>query len=193
MSNFKIKFLNNDNTLSLTNCCCPNIINLVCSDMELAKEYTVYFNDTAPYRAQVFPSKYTFIAEGRVTEIIVRQSGSNYTSVPTVTINGGGARINAKATAVLSPVTVDDRTIQIISSITITDPGEGYTSIPTVNISGGGGSGADAIARVGDIRKNLSFFMAFGCDDRKMPIPTPYPSNTPTVTPTNTLTPTPSR
>lgn len=193
MANFKIKFLNNNNTLSLTNCCCPNVVNLVCSDMELAREYTVYFNDTSPYRAQVFPAKYTFIAEGRLKEIKLRQPGSNYTSIPTVTISGGGARVNAKATATLSSVQSGNRTIQIVSGITITDPGEGYTSIPTVTISGGGGSGAEAVAIVGDVIKNLSFFVAFGCDDRKMPIPTPYPSNTPTVTPTNTLTPTPSR
>lgn len=193
MANFKVKFVTNNNSLSLTQCCCPNIVNIVCSDMELAKEYSVYFDDTSTYRAQVFPAKYTFIAEGRITSFRVVNKGYDYDTPPLVIISGGGARINATATAKLSEITLSDGSkTKVVSEIVVTNPGVGYTSTPSVVLIGGGGVNAAAIPVVGDIIKNLSFFVAFGCDDRKMPIPTPYPSNTPTVTPTNTLTPTPS-
>lgn len=194
MANFKINFLTNNNTLTLTNCCCPNLIHAVCSDLELAKEYTVYFEDTPLYRAQIFPAKYTFIAEGNIASIDVINGGTGYLAEPTVVVSGGGARKQAVLKAVLKDVSLgDNKTTKTISSITVLDPGIGYTSVPEILIYGGGGRGAIVQPIIGNIVKNLSFFVAFGCDDRKMPIPTPYPSNTPTVTPTNTLTPTPSR
>lgn len=194
MANFKINFVTDNNTLTLTKCCCPNLIHAVCSDMELAKEYSVYFEDTPLYRAQIFPSKYTFIAEGNVARVDVINGGTGYTSEPTIVLSGGGARKQAILKAVLKDVPLpDQKTTKTIASVTIVDPGVGYTSIPNILIFGGGGRGAQIAPQIGNIVKNLSFFVAFGCDDRQMPIPTPYPSNTPTVTPTNTLTPTPSR
>ena len=62
-------------------------------------------------------------------------SGSNYTSAPTITISG-----NATAQC-----TVEDGRVE---KINIISKGSGYTAIPTVTISGGGGSGATAIAEV---------------------------------------------
>jgi hypothetical protein len=194
MANFKVNFVSTNNSLSLTKCCCPNIVNVVCSDMELAKEYSVYFDDTSSYRAQVFPAKYTFIAEGRLTGFKIVNKGLGYDSAPAVVISGGGARVNATAIAKISEITLSNGTkTKVVSEIQITNPGSGYTSLPLVTIFGGGGTDASALPVIGDIIKNLSFFVAFGCDDKKMPIPTPYPSNTPTITPTNTVTPTPTR
>lgn len=65
--------------------------------------------------------------------------GYGYSSVPTVTINGGGGT-GATAVAVLNSGT--------ISAINLTSKGSGYTSIPTVSITGGGGSNAQATAVV---------------------------------------------
>jgi len=195
MANFKVKFVSTNNSLSLTKCCCPNILNVVCSDMELAKEYSIYFDDTSSYRAQVFPAKYTFVAEGRLTGFRILNKGSGYSSAPTILISGGGARINATAVAKISEITLSNgiAKTKVVSEIQITNPGLGYTSLPSITIFGGGGDGASVIPIIGDITKNLSFFVSFGCDDKQMPIPTPYPSNTPTITPTNTVTPTPTK
>lgn len=66
-------------------------------------------------------------------------SGSVYTSTPTVAFSGGGGT-GAAATAVL--------TNGVVTGITITNAGSGYTSAPTVTISGGGGAGATATATV---------------------------------------------
>jgi hypothetical protein len=163
--------------------------------MELAKEYSVYFDDTSSYRAQVFPSKYTFIAEGRLVGFKIISNGSGYSAPPRVIISGGGAKINATAVAKLSQIILPGSIpTNIVSDIQITNPGAGYTSLPSITIIyEGAGKGLALVPIIGDITKNLSFFVAFGCDDKKMPIPTPYPSNTPTVTPTNTVTPTPTK
>lgn len=70
--------------------------------------------------------------------IRVVNGGSGYTSVPTVTITGGGSATNATARAF--------RNGQSLGRILISGAGAGYTSLPTVTISGGGGSGATAVA-----------------------------------------------
>ena len=79
----------------------------------------------------------TFI--GGPMSIAVDDGGAGYTSVPTVTITGGGATSDATATA-----TVDFNTGEV-TGITITDAGSGYTSEPTVTITNGGAT-SDATA-----------------------------------------------
>ena len=78
---------------------------------------------------------------GTVTNIIITNAGSGYTSNPTVTLNGGSPTVAATAAASTAgnpgPV----------NAISFT-PGSGYSSTPTVTISGGGGSGATATAVV---------------------------------------------
>jgi hypothetical protein len=91
-----------------------------------------YPHEVAPYKAAVV---------GGVTGIAVNVAGTGYTSVPTVTITGGGGT-GAAATAVISSGAV--------ASFTVTSQGSGYTSAPTVTITGGGGTGATATATVGD-------------------------------------------
>jgi hypothetical protein len=193
MANFKVNFITNSKVINFTNCCCPNLINVVCRDLELGQKYYVSFDDTPTYRAQVFPAKYSFIAQAQVVGFKIINGGLNYTSTPTITITGGGASTNARATVTLTEKTFANNVkTKTITAINLIDPGSGYTSMPTVTITGGGGKDAVIKPILGNVVKNLTFFVAFGCNEKSMPIPTPYPSNTPTLTPTPTLTQTPT-
>ncbi|KAA8484718.1 putative outer membrane starch-binding protein [Arcticibacter tournemirensis] len=77
----------------------------------------------------------------RLRAIVVTNQGSNYTSVPTVTISGG-----ATATAMINGGKVVAITLDEPAKLTKTGPY--YTVSPTVTISGGGGSGATAVAAI---------------------------------------------
>jgi len=113
-----------------------------------------------------------------LSSITVKTQGSGYTSVPTVSITGGGGS-GATATASLGVVkltlgasgnnytttptctisappaggTQATCTVKLsgkkVGSIAIGVAGAGYTSTPTVSITGGGGSGATATASLG--------------------------------------------
>ncbi|HEX8494993.1 MAG TPA: hypothetical protein VF658_19285 [Pyrinomonadaceae bacterium] len=74
----------------------------------------------------------------QVTSITVTNSGSGYTSAPTVTSTGGGK----DATAVAQ--------IQngVVVSLTLINGGTGYTSPPEISFNGGGGSGASASTQI---------------------------------------------
>jgi hypothetical protein len=70
------------------------------------------------------------------TEVIgldVVDGGTGYTSLPTITLSGGGG-----TGASFSPVVFDGQIIDI----DVLDTGYGYTSAPTVTVTGGGGTGA---------------------------------------------------
>ena len=69
------------------------------------------------------------------SDIVVTNSGTGYSSAPTVTISGGGGS-GATATATLDGTTV--------SGVTVTAGGSGYYETPTLAFSGGGGSSAAA-------------------------------------------------
>ena len=81
----------------------------------------------------------TVTVNGSITEIIVNDGGSGYTSSPLVSIVGGNGS-GASATAIV--------TKGVVSSILMNTNGTGYTSQPTITIVGGGGSGATATASV---------------------------------------------
>ena len=68
------------------------------------------------------------ITSGQVGSVTVTDSGSGYTSAPTVTIGDDGGGSGATATAVL--------TDNVVTSITVGtgDGGSGYTSAPTVTV-----------------------------------------------------------
>ena len=74
--------------------------------------------------------------KGKLTGLVLTNSGSGYTSDPTVTVNWPSA--SASASVATTP--------SAISGITLTSAGSGYTSAPTVTLTGGGGSGATATA-----------------------------------------------
>jgi hypothetical protein len=84
------------------------------------------------------------VAIGSVGVIAIVNSGSGYTSPPTVTISGpdqvGGTQANAIAAIVNSSVVL----------ITLDQAGSGYTNAAnlTVTVTGGGGSGCNAIAEL---------------------------------------------
>ena len=80
-----------------------------------------------------------------VIAIEVYDGGNNYTSIPTVLIEGTGT--GATAQAYISNGRV--------SGVIILTPGAGYTTAPTVSIVGGNASGADvarAVAIIGDTK-----------------------------------------
>ncbi|MCJ7827383.1 MAG: multicopper oxidase domain-containing protein, partial [Demequinaceae bacterium] len=74
-----------------------------------------------------------------VQHVMVMDGGTGYTSVPTVTFDGGGG-MGATAEAVVVAGAVDH--------VTVTDGGMGYTSTPAVMFTGGGGTGAMAEAMI---------------------------------------------
>src|SRR5690606_14029284 len=74
-----------------------------------------------------------------IKRITVTSSGTGYTTVPKVTITGGGGE-GAEATAVISGGRV--------TSVIITSRGSSYKTDPTVTISGGNGTGATAVALI---------------------------------------------
>lgn len=73
---------------------------------------------------------------GQVDRINVSSGGSGYTSVPKVTISGGGGA-GALATAIIAN--------GVVTGITINNGGSGYTSNPTVSINGGSGAAVNAV------------------------------------------------
>ena len=90
--------------------------------------------------AQNDPTKDWYVALGSpsnfLSTIQVTNSGSGYTSAPTVEISGGSG---AKASAVLNASGG-------VASINLWSAGDGYASEPVVTLTGGGGSGATAKA-----------------------------------------------
>jgi len=75
------------------------------------------------------------------TEVLgldIVNGGTGYTSLPTVTVTGGGG-----TGAKFYPIVYDGSIIDIeVVGIADTSKGSGYTSIPTVTVTGGGGTGA---------------------------------------------------
>jgi hypothetical protein len=66
--------------------------------------------------------------------IDIVSGGVGYTSLPTITITGGGG-----SGAVYTPVVFDGQII----GVDLVSRGVGYTSVPTVTVTGGSGTGAD--------------------------------------------------
>ena len=82
--------------------------------------------DTFPYKNWKDNKGYS------ITSIIVSDPGKDYTTVPTIVIEGNGT--GAKAKAYISNGKV--------SGVSIVEEGKGYTGIPKVSIVGGNGSSA---------------------------------------------------
>lgn len=134
--------------------------NTLLTDFDLPAKFDPATNRIEPFRTQVVNNEISVLndvitdspeidwqnAVGfEVTEIVIADAGSGYTSAPVISIRGGGGE---GATAVAS-VGVGGR----ITSIRVTDPGSGYLSQPTVEINGSireGGTPARAAARIGN-------------------------------------------
>ena len=79
-----------------------------------------------------------------VLGINIVNGGTGYTSVPTITITGGGG-----SGAKFYPIVTNNKITDIeVVGVSDTSRGSGYTSVPTVTVTGGGGSGADLRAVV---------------------------------------------
>jgi hypothetical protein len=75
-----------------------------------------------------------------IASITLTNSGSGYTSDPTITFTGGVGSTSQPTASVTRGFP--------ISAITVTNGGSGYTSTPTMSFSGGGGSGATATPHI---------------------------------------------
>ena len=64
-----------------------------------------------------------------VASITITNSGSGYTTAPSITFSGGGATSQATATCTINSVT------GAIATVTVVSPGYGYTSTPTITLS----------------------------------------------------------
>ena len=91
-------------------------------------------------------------ANGKVTSVNITNTGSGYTSAPTVTIDPVGSTALATAaqgttaTATAAAGNLDGGALT--GTATITAAGSGYSSVPAITVSGGGGNGGTAVATV---------------------------------------------
>ena len=78
--------------------------------------------------AQYIPAGTSVVATKIATlgALVITNPGSNYARAPIITITGGGASIDAKATATVAGGN--------IVAIQVVNPGYGYTSIPTITL-----------------------------------------------------------
>lgn len=104
---------------------------------------------------KTFSTNTTRNIHGRVATITVTNSGSGYTSVPTVTFTSSSG-IGAAATAIRG---TSGTNLNKITGITITNAGTGYQLAPTISFVGGGGTGAAATCTLDiDIKKSSDGF-----------------------------------
>jgi hypothetical protein len=104
---------------------------------------------------KTFSTNTTRNIHGRVATITMTNSGSGYTSVPTVTLISSTG-IGATATAIRG---TSGANLNKITGITITNQGTGYQTAPVVTFTGGGGSGATATTTLDiDIKKSSDGF-----------------------------------
>ena len=73
-----------------------------------------------------------------VDRVVISNSGSNYTSAPTLTFTGGNPIRPALAVCTVFQGSID--------SVTLVSPGYGYASTPLIQVSGGGGNNAQFTA-----------------------------------------------
>ena len=85
-------------------------------------------------------------ADGKVSQVVITNSGSGYSSQPTVTFGDvgvtGQATVAQGTTAEASASLANVSAGALTGTLTITNGGSGYSSNPVVSISGGGGSSA---------------------------------------------------
>ena len=98
----------------------------------------------------------TTLINGGIRYITVTNRGGGYSSVPTVGISSapaGGVTGIATATMIGGIVVCNDNINpenKSVQNVLLVNPGFGYTVAPKVKFIGGGGSGASAVATIGD-------------------------------------------
>lgn len=103
---------------------CTQAYNKIISKLSTRYNVTSELAKTAPLPAQ---GNFTVVG-GVITAIGVSFPGVNYTSAPTVLINGGGGTGATATATVVSGV---------VTAITVTNGGSGYTSNPSISFTGG--------------------------------------------------------
>jgi len=104
---------------------------------------------------KTFSTNTTRNIHGRVATITMTNSGTGYTSVPTVTLISSTG-IGATATAIRG---TSGANLNKITGITITNAGTRYQTAPVVSFTGGGGTGAAATTTLDiDIKKSSDGF-----------------------------------
>ena len=104
---------------------------------EFVRQHHENVINSALWRETLEVEQTTLPFDGRLTQIILDNGGTGYTSAPTISFTGGGGS-GASAGSEIGGGAV--------SKIYIVNPGTGYTSAPTVAFTGGAGSGASATA-----------------------------------------------
>lgn len=100
-------------------------------------------------------SAVTSIVNGGVRYVNIINRGSGYNTSPTVAFSSapyGGVTATGIATMIGGIVDLcePNQTLLRVQGIELINPGFGYTIAPKISFTGGGGSGADAIATIGD-------------------------------------------
>ena len=103
----------------------------------------------------VTASAITTIVNGGVRFVTIKNRGSGYRSAPNVAFSSapsGGGTATGIATMIGGIVDLcePDETLFRVQGVQLTNPGFGYTVAPRVSFLGGGGSGAEAVATIGD-------------------------------------------
>ena len=104
---------------------------------EFVRQHHENVINSALWRETLEVEQTTLPFDGRLTQIILDNGGSGYTSAPTISFTGGGGS-GATAAAEIGGGAV--------TKVYIQNPGTEYTSAPTVVFTGGAGSDAKATA-----------------------------------------------
>ncbi len=104
---------------------------------EFIRQHHENIVNSALWRETLEVEQTTLPFDGRLTQIILDNGGSGYTSTPTVSFTGGGG----------SGATADcEIGGGAVTKVYLQNPGTEFTSAPTVVFTGGAGSGATATA-----------------------------------------------
>tara|TARA_Y100001963_G_scaffold152126_1_gene236328 strand:+ start:381 stop:1547 length:1167 start_codon:yes stop_codon:yes gene_type:complete len=98
------------------------------------------------WRETVDVEQMTLPYDGRITQIILDDGGTGYTSAPTIAFSP-----NTDFAAATAEVDAGS-----VTRIYITNPGANFTSAPTISFSGGAGSGASATAIVSELADEMT-------------------------------------
>jgi Ig-like domain CHU_C associated/PKD domain/Secretion system C-terminal sorting domain len=103
------------------------------------------------------PSFTPVVAQGKVVSVLCSGGGSLWTSLPTLTLTGGGGTgAEAAFPANCLPTATAIVRNEMVSDFTITNAGFGYTSTPAAGLVGGGGTAPQVICRVGNYNLSCS-------------------------------------
>jgi hypothetical protein len=100
-------------------------------------------------------SAITTIVNGGVRFVTITNRGSGYKTPPTVAFSSspfGGTTATGIATMIGGIVDLcePNNSLLRVQGVELTNPGSGYTVAPKISFTSGGGSGAEAIATIGD-------------------------------------------